>query len=107
MRTLLMGILIAAAAPTTAAAQQGDILDMTYAFDDKTIYWPTAKPFRLEVVHKGSTKGGWHYEANNYSAAEHGGTHLDAPNQPAGGLGGGEPPSSNLRRAAGLPMRCR
>ncbi len=28
---------------------------------------------------KGFTEGGYYYEANSFSAAEHGGTHLDAP----------------------------
>ena len=54
-------------------------IDLTYAFDDSTIYWPTAEPFHLEVVAHGQTDGGWWYAANSFSAAEHGGTHLDAP----------------------------
>ncbi|NIP99157.1 MAG: cyclase family protein [Nitrospinaceae bacterium] len=54
-------------------------VDLTHPFDESTIYWPTSQPFRLEEVHKGPTKGGFWYEANNLSAAEHGGTHLDAP----------------------------
>ena len=56
-----------------------EYVDLTYPFDEKTIYWPTATPFKLETVHKGPTPGGYWYEANNFSAAEHGGTHLDAP----------------------------
>jgi kynurenine formamidase len=62
-----------------SAPASEEYLDLTYPFDESTIYWPTAKPFELDVVHKGPTPGGYHYEANNYSAAEHGGTHLDAP----------------------------
>ncbi len=54
-------------------------VDLTHPFDQQTIYWPTAKPFELEAVHKGPTDGGWWYESNNYSASEHGGTHLDSP----------------------------
>jgi len=57
----------------------GRWVDLTHPFDEKTIYWPTAKSFSLEVVHKGKTDGGWWYESNNYSASEHGGTHLDSP----------------------------
>ena len=54
-------------------------IDLTYDFDSTTIYWPTAKPFRLEVVSAQRTPGGYYYAANNLAAAEHGGTHLDAP----------------------------
>ena len=35
--------------------------------------------FELEEVFHGHTPGGWYYTAYNFSASEHGGTHLDAP----------------------------
>jgi kynurenine formamidase len=54
-------------------------MDLTYPFDATTIYWPTARPFRLEVVSAQRTPAGYYYAANNLAAAEHGGTHLDAP----------------------------
>src|SRR6266581_4357611 len=54
-------------------------VDLTYDFDSTTIYWPTAQPFRLTVVSAQRTPGGYYYAANNFAAAEHGGTHLDAP----------------------------
>lgn len=54
-------------------------IDLSHDFSSETVYWPTATPFRLDSVFRGQTPGGWHYEANNFSAAEHGGTHLDAP----------------------------
>ncbi|HKC41798.1 MAG TPA: cyclase family protein [Gemmatimonadales bacterium] len=57
----------------------GHWVDLTYDFDSTTIYWPTAQPFHLTVVSAQRTPGGWYYAANNFSAAEHGGTHLDAP----------------------------
>lgn len=62
-------------------AQQpgGKLLDMTYPYDESTIYWPTATPFKLDKVSWGTTEGGWWYASNNYSASEHGGTHVDAP----------------------------
>jgi kynurenine formamidase len=41
----------------------------------------------LEKVFDGTTDKGYHYSANNYTAAEHGGTHMDAPiHFKAGGL---------------------
>lgn len=54
-------------------------IDLTHDFSDSTIYWPTAAPFRLERVFAGRTEAGFYYTANNIAAAEHGGTHLDAP----------------------------
>ena len=55
------------------------LVDLTYPFNARTIYWPTAKRFRLTVVAHGHTQGGFFYAANNYEAAEHGGTHIDSP----------------------------
>ncbi len=57
----------------------GKLLDMTYAFDEQTIYWPTAESFFLMKLDWKVNTGGWWYASNNYGAAEHGGTHVDAP----------------------------
>jgi kynurenine formamidase len=57
----------------------GRWIDLTHEFSAETIYWPTAKPFTLDTVSAGQTPAGYYYAANNFSAAEHGGTHLDAP----------------------------
>lgn len=67
---------------TTAAADiidESKVIDLTYSFDEHTIYWPTAKPFQLEVVSFAKTAAGFWYAANNICLAEHGGTHMDAP----------------------------
>lgn len=58
---------------------KGKLLDMTYPYDENTIYWPTAKSFELKKVFWGISEGGWWYASNEYSASEHGGTHADAP----------------------------
>ncbi len=58
---------------------KGKILEMTYPYEESTIYWPTAKPFHLEKLNWGISPGGWWYASNEYSASEHGGTHADAP----------------------------
>ncbi len=58
---------------------EGTLIDLTHDFAEDAVYWPTAEGFHLEVVFSGTTDGGYHYEANNFKAAEHGGTHLDAP----------------------------
>ena len=66
----------------SAAAQDlssGRWIDLTHAFNAETVYWPTAKTFKKETVFQGHTDGGFYYSAYNFSASEHGGTHLDAP----------------------------
>lgn len=66
----------------TAALFSGagaELIDMSYAYDESTIFWPTAQPFELEVVSAGMAEGGYFYAANNFRLAEHGGTHIDAP----------------------------
>jgi kynurenine formamidase len=75
-------ILMALVLATPSLNSQGKktrLLDMTYPYDENTIYWPTAKPFHLEQVSWGVTEGGWWYASNEFSASEHGGTHADAP----------------------------
>jgi kynurenine formamidase len=56
------------------------IVDLTYTYDEDTVYWPTASSnFELEQLAYGQTDGGYFYSANAFSTPEHGGTHLDAP----------------------------
>lgn len=55
------------------------LVDLSYPFDATSIYWPTAEPFKLDTDFEGVTDKGYFYSAYRYSAAEHGGTHLDAP----------------------------
>ncbi len=57
----------------------GRWIDLTYAYSEETIFWPTADGFRLDEVAYGETELGYFYSAYNISTAEHGGTHLDAP----------------------------
>lgn len=54
-------------------------VDLTHAFDSDTIYWPTASGFKLTVDSFGLNEKGYFYAANSFAAAEHGGTHVDAP----------------------------
>ena len=60
-------------------ALDGRLVDLTYSFDETTVFWPTAEGFQLDVLHAGNTEAGFYYAANQFSLAEHGGTHLDAP----------------------------
>ena len=55
------------------------LVDLAYAFDDETVFWPTADGFSLSANAKGWQEAGYYYEANSFATAEHGGTHLDAP----------------------------
>src|ERR1041385_4050831 len=74
---LLLAIPVAAQRP--ADRTTGHIVDLTYAFDSNSVYWPTAETFKLETDFEGVTDKGYFYSAYRFSAAEHGGTHLDAP----------------------------
>ncbi len=57
----------------------GHWVDLSHDFAADTIYWPTAEPFKLETVSAGMAEGGYYYSAYQFCAAEHGGTHIDAP----------------------------
>lgn len=64
--------------PTTTI-DDAKLVDLTHDFDDKAIFWPTAKPFEWQKESWGPSAGGYWYAAARYAASEHGGTHLDAP----------------------------
>ncbi len=74
-------VLVMAAAATAAAAAfpDGVIVDLSYAYDAETIFWPTEDGFKLEQEHAGTTDKGYYYAANKFCTPEHGGTHIDAP----------------------------
>jgi kynurenine formamidase len=55
------------------------IIDLSHDYSKETIYWVTAQQFNLDTVFAGQTENGFYYAANNFSTAEHGGTHIDAP----------------------------
>src|SRR6187549_2042758 len=66
-------------APVGGNPLKDRIVDLTHSFGADTIYWPTEKGFQFEPGNNGRTSKGYYYAANRFSAAEHGGTHLDAP----------------------------
>jgi kynurenine formamidase len=90
---LVAAVLLVACAPpktetTTAAAtragapslDQVRLVDLTWPYDERTLYWPTSpSTFELKQLHHGPTPGGFFYSANSFCTPEHGGTHLDAP----------------------------
>ena len=61
------------------ALPEGRIVDLSYAFDAETVFWPTEEGFILEPGFAGVTEQGYWYAANRFRSAEHGGTHVDAP----------------------------
>ncbi|MCP4490874.1 MAG: cyclase family protein [Gammaproteobacteria bacterium] len=79
---LFLPLLLVTALPSIAVANDvfdGQWIDLTHEFSEEAIYWPTAETFKKTTVFHGHTKAGFYYTAYNFSAAEHGGTHLDAP----------------------------
>jgi kynurenine formamidase len=55
------------------------LVDLTYSYDENTIYWPTAEGFKWTKDQWGPTPGGYFYASASYGGSEHGGTHLDSP----------------------------
>src|SRR6187402_2512938 len=76
---LIVAVLAAACTAPSSDFSKGQWIDLSHDFSDETIYWVTAEPFKRTTVAEGMTPGGYYYSAYNYSAAEHGGTHIDAP----------------------------
>jgi kynurenine formamidase len=55
-------------------------LDLSYAYDDETAYWPTSPSrFHREALSYEMTHAGYFYSAFAIATPEHGGTHIDAP----------------------------
>ena len=58
----------------------GSWIDLTHSFSESSTYWPTADGVPASTPWRTDRRtGGYFYSAFNFSAAEHGGTHLDAP----------------------------
>ena len=76
---LLLLIISAPCLAQRSTSISGRFIDLSYPFDANTVYWPTAESFKLETDFEGVTEKGYYYSAYRYTAAEHGGTHLDAP----------------------------
>lgn len=79
----LLACLILCACATTQPPldlAHAELIDLTWPYDDKTLYWPTSpSAFELKELAYGPTPGGWFYSSYAICTPEHGGTHLDAP----------------------------
>lgn len=76
------GVALALCSALTACAgplPQGRVVDMTHAFGEDTIYWPGNQRFDWRKTAWGPSDAGYWYTAATFAAAEHGGTHIDAP----------------------------
>jgi kynurenine formamidase len=62
-----------------ASLKNGKWIDLTWAFDEQSVYWPTNIPYRHDTVFAGINEKGYYYSSYKFSAEEHGGTHFDAP----------------------------
>ena len=76
---MLLTVAVVDCASANPPFTEGKWIDLTHDFSTNTLYWPTAKPFTLEVEFHAHTDKGYFYAANRYGASEHGGTHIDAP----------------------------
>lgn len=80
MRSSYLFLFMFLCVPMISPGQAGQtIIDLTYTYDESTIYWPTSDKFERRTVSEGQTDGGFYYSAYWFATAEHGGTHLDAP----------------------------
>ncbi|HBG23508.1 MAG: hypothetical protein A2X17_09030 [Bacteroidetes bacterium GWF2_41_61] len=57
----------------------GEWVDLTWDYEQSTVYWPTNVTFKHDTVFYGINDKGYFYSSFKYSAEEHGGTHFDAP----------------------------
>ncbi|XP_038075935.1 isatin hydrolase-like [Patiria miniata] len=80
----LLGLVLAAGLAT--ALKKGEVLDMTYKYDNvTTLGWPGSTPFELTILQRGPTPSTPWLEGNKFCTAEHFGTHMDAPAHAAKG----------------------
>ncbi|XP_035217237.1 isatin hydrolase-like [Stegodyphus dumicola] len=56
-----------------------EMVDMSYVFDETTLYWPTQKKFEMKLTHNGIADEGYWLQLEEYHSATHVGTHMDAP----------------------------
>jgi kynurenine formamidase len=61
------------------AIDPAKLVDLSYPFDEKTVYWPNAAGFRHRKDVWATTPAGFWYAAGEFTTSEHGGTHMDSP----------------------------
>lgn len=65
--------------PVLGGPLKQEWIELSYPFNNETIYWPTSLTFKHTKVFDGFTEDGFYVSKYDIGGAEHGGTHLDAP----------------------------
>ena len=80
------GVLVVAVILAGSCGRQAGIVDssklvdLSYSYNAQTVYWPNAtEGFQHQKDTWKVTPQGYWYAAGQFSSAEHGGTHMDAP----------------------------
>ncbi|NKB33819.1 MAG: cyclase family protein [Pseudomonadales bacterium] len=65
---------------TVPRLDEVELIDLSHAYDDTTLFWPTSPiDFEHNELAYGPSGNGYFYSAYTFATPEHGGTHLDAP----------------------------
>jgi kynurenine formamidase len=72
-------LLFVTSTPASAGIDDTKLVDLTYALDEHTVFWPLNKPFTWDKSSWGRTAQGYWYASAEFAMSEHGGTHIDAP----------------------------
>lgn len=72
-------LFVAALSLAAQALDPAKLVDLSYPYDAKTIYWPNAKGFVHRKDAWQRTPLGYWYAAGGFATDEHGGTHIDSP----------------------------
>ena len=62
-----------------SAVDPRKVVDLSYPYDERTVYWPTAEGFQWKEDAWGVSAAGYWYASGSFCTSEHGGTHLDSP----------------------------
>lgn len=65
--------------PLLGESAESPWIELSYPFNNETIYWPGDPTFKLTTMFDNYTSDGYYLFMSSISAPEHGGTHLDAP----------------------------
>src|SRR6476646_1938129 len=77
---VLVAVLAASCSRQIGSIDRSKLVDLSYSYNAQTVYWPNAaEGFQHQKDNWKITPQGYWYAAGQFSSAEHGGTHLDAP----------------------------
>ena len=100
IRYFKAGVLLLLSASACADFDPRDyrLVDLSHAYGDSTLYWPTSPTaFEKQTLAYGDSGAGYFYSAYSVCTPEHGGTHLDSPiHFHEGGLSTDELPLASL-----------